>query len=148
MAVVFNSSLVLCSVGIFFFLFFVVAVAISFVQHPASYARSLSSLFFHIFLRFYTGQLSTLHTAMSGLKNSPFGKRLRASHQDVDDEAPSRNRPKYNPIFGTAPLSTPSLDSSRPSTGESSAPSSPESRSARDYNNRCVPVVLVIVAMT
>jgi cell division cycle 20-like protein 1 (cofactor of APC complex) len=82
---------------------------------------------------------------MSGLKNSPFGKRLRASHQDTDDEAPRRNRPRINPIFGvaSASASTPSLDSSsRPTTGDSSGgPESPIDlpRFARDYGDRFVP---------
>jgi len=40
---------------------------------------------------------------MSGLKNSPFGKRLRASHQDNDDDGPRRNRPRINPMFYTTP---------------------------------------------
>ncbi|KAI5116536.1 hypothetical protein M0805_009047 [Coniferiporia weirii] len=75
---------------------------------------------------------------MSGLKNSPFGKRLRATHQDIenDDEAPVRNRPRVNPIFGVSNLSTPSLDSR--STDESAGPSSPELR-PKDYNDRFVP---------
>jgi cell division cycle 20-like protein 1, cofactor of APC complex len=82
---------------------------------------------------------------MSGLKNSPFGKRLRASHQDTDDEAPKRNRPRINPIFGVASAnsSTPSLDySSRPTTSDSSGgPESPvdHPRVARDYGDRFVP---------
>lgn len=62
---------------------------------------------------------------MSGMKNSPFGKRLRASQQEVDDTAsPRRNR--INPIFGVGPAlsSTPGLDS-RPTTGESSRIDSP-----------------------
>lgn len=81
---------------------------------------------------------------MSGLKNSPFGKRLRASHQDTDDDAPRRNRPRINPIFGVAPTSaatTPSLDS-RPNTSESSGGlESPVDipRIARDYGDRFVP---------
>lgn len=81
---------------------------------------------------------------MSGLKNSPFGKRLRASHQDADDETPRRNRPRVNPIFGVASsssTSTPSLDS-RPNTSDSSGgPESPIElpRIARDYGDRFVP---------
>ncbi|KAH7920609.1 hypothetical protein BV22DRAFT_982428, partial [Leucogyrophana mollusca] len=76
---------------------------------------------------------------MSGLKNSPFGKRLRASHQDNEDEAPRRNRPRINPIFGV-PNSTPSLDSSRPTTSDSGGPESPvDSRMTRDYGDRFVP---------
>ncbi len=79
---------------------------------------------------------------MSGLKNSPFGKRLRAQQPDGDDDAPRRNRPRFNPIFGTSDLSsTPSLDS-RPTTSESSgAPESPIEfpRHSRDYGDRFVP---------
>ncbi|KAF8058675.1 WD40-repeat-containing domain protein [Lyophyllum atratum] len=78
---------------------------------------------------------------MSGLKNSPFGKRLRAAQQDHDDEAPRRNRPRINPIFGVAPASTPSLDS-RPNTSSSSGgPDSPVDtpRVTRDYGDRFVP---------
>ena len=74
---------------------------------------------------------------MSGLKNSPFGKRLRASQHDTDDEAPLRNKPRVNPIFGVANLSTPSLDS-RSVTDESAGPSSPVSRAAKEYSDRCV----------
>ncbi|EJD08195.1 WD40 repeat-like protein [Fomitiporia mediterranea MF3/22] len=77
---------------------------------------------------------------MSGLKNSPFGKRLRAPHPDtdIDDDrdAPARNKPRVNPIFGVSNLSTPSLDSR--STDESAGPSSPELR-PKDYNDRFVP---------
>ena len=82
---------------------------------------------------------------MSGLKNSPFGKRLRASHRDADEEAPKRNRPRINPIFGvpSASSSTPSLDySSRATTSDSSAgPDSPIDfpRVAREYGDRFVP---------
>jgi cell division cycle 20-like protein 1, cofactor of APC complex len=81
---------------------------------------------------------------MSGLKNSPFGKRLRASHQDTDDDPPRRNRPRINPIFGVG-SSTPSLDSSRPTTGtsDSGGPESPTIEQprfiARDYGDRFVP---------
>ncbi|KAH7911320.1 hypothetical protein BJ138DRAFT_974434, partial [Hygrophoropsis aurantiaca] len=80
---------------------------------------------------------------MSGLKNSPFGKRLRASHQDNDEDAPRRNRPRINPIFGVnavAPNSTSTLDSSWPTTSDSGGPESPvESRMPRDYGDRFVP---------
>jgi cell division cycle 20-like protein 1, cofactor of APC complex len=81
---------------------------------------------------------------MSGLKNSPFGKRLRASHQDTDDDSPRRSRPPVNPIFGVASstsTSTPSLDS-RPNTSDSSGgPESPIElpRIARNYGDRFVP---------
>jgi cell division cycle 20-like protein 1, cofactor of APC complex len=78
---------------------------------------------------------------MSGLKNSPFGKRLRATQQDPDEEGPRRSRPRTNPIFGVAPASTPSLDSSRPSTSESTGPESPTElhRPNKDYGDRFVP---------
>lgn len=80
---------------------------------------------------------------MSGLKSSPFGKRLRATHQDTDDEGPARNRPRVNPIFGVANISTPSLDS-HSVTDESAGPSSPESRAIKDYGDRHV--VLIVIA--
>jgi hypothetical protein len=78
---------------------------------------------------------------MSGLKNSPFGKRLRATQQDPDEEGPRRSRPRTNPIFRVAPASTPSLDSSRPSTSESAGPESPTElhRQNKDYGDRFVP---------
>jgi cell division cycle 20-like protein 1 (cofactor of APC complex) len=78
---------------------------------------------------------------MSGLKNSPFGKRLRATQQDPDEEGPRRSRPRTNPVFGVAPVSTPSLDSSRPSTSESGGPESPTEphRQNKDYGDRFVP---------
>ncbi|KAK7062595.1 substrate-specific activator of APC-dependent proteolysis [Paramarasmius palmivorus] len=81
---------------------------------------------------------------MSGLKNSPFGKRLRASHQEADDKSPRRNRPRINPIFGVASSSgsssTPSLDS-RSTSRDSSGPDSPIElpRINRDYGDRFVP---------
>jgi cell division cycle 20-like protein 1 (cofactor of APC complex) len=57
---------------------------------------------------------------MSGLKNSPFGKRLRASHREPvsttaatdDDLAGSRSTPPFNPIFGISSTPSLSLDSS------------------------------------
>ncbi|KAI0288693.1 WD40 repeat-like protein [Russula brevipes] len=78
---------------------------------------------------------------MSGLKNSPFGKRLRATQQDPDEEGPRRSRPRTNPVFGVAPVSTPSLDSSRPTTSESGGPDSPTElhRPNKDYGDRFVP---------
>ncbi|TDL22892.1 WD40 repeat-like protein [Rickenella mellea] len=75
---------------------------------------------------------------MSGLKNSPFGKRLRASHQDTDEDTPQRGRSRINPIFGVAPLSTPSLDS-RPTSSDSSGRQTPEPRVNREYSDRFVP---------
>ncbi|KAF8735086.1 hypothetical protein AX14_002757 [Amanita brunnescens Koide BX004] len=96
---------------------------------------------------------------MSGLKNSPFGKRLRASQrEDAAEDTPRRARVK-NPVFGVAPTapiassSTPGLDSpSRPTTsGSSAGPDSPIDRSfprprttiafgkGVDYGDRFVP---------
>ncbi|KAJ7574419.1 WD40-repeat-containing domain protein [Mycena floridula] len=83
------------------------------------------------------------------MKNSPFGKRLRASHQDGDEDSQRRTRQRtVNPIFGiassssSAPNSTPDLDS-RPSTGESSVgPETPldlPRPPPRDYGDRFVP---------
>ncbi|THU90664.1 WD40 repeat-like protein [Dendrothele bispora CBS 962.96] len=102
---------------------------------------------------------------MSGLKNSPFGKRLRASQKDADESddhhssrttnnntnssrSSSRHR-STNPIFSIASSSassstTPSLDS-RPNTSDSSGPESPidhppPPRINRDYyGDRFVP---------
>jgi len=80
---------------------------------------------------------------MSPLKNSQFGKRLRASHQDATDEEPlRRNRPRINPIFGIGP-STPSLDSAR-ATSSPTTNGGPESpvdppRYIQDYGDRFVP---------
>jgi hypothetical protein len=85
--------------------------------------------------------LYTARQTMSGLKNSPFGKRLRATQQDVDEEGPRRSRPRTNPVFGVAPASTPSLDTSRPTTSESGGPESPTDlhRPNKDYGDRFVP---------
>lgn len=81
---------------------------------------------------------------MSGLKNSPFGKRLRASHKD--EEEPTKKK-LINPIFGV-PSSTPSLDSRPNTTDSSAAPESPtdiqriargRDYTPRDYGDRFVP---------
>jgi cell division cycle 20-like protein 1 (cofactor of APC complex) len=90
------------------------------------------------------------------MKNSPFGKRLRASHQEADDTASPRRTTRVNPIFGVGPASssTPGLDS-RPTTGESSRIDSPADllsamgsgmggglgmpRIVREYGDRFVP---------
>lgn len=81
---------------------------------------------------------------MSGLKNSPFGKRLRAAQQDNDEDGGHRrNRPKIIPLFGG---STPSLDSSLSTTSDSTPDESPP-RPRRDslrerekeYGDRFVP---------
>lgn len=87
------------------------------------------------------------------MKNSPFGKRLRASHKEAEDESTPR-KDRINPIFGVgggASSSTPTLDS-RPTTGESSGgPKSPMDfyfgsgsgvkmpRIAREYGDRFIP---------
>jgi cell division cycle 20-like protein 1 (cofactor of APC complex) len=90
---------------------------------------------------------------MSGLRNSPFGKRLRASQTDShsDDSDPQghrRNRPRINPIFGAAPelssSSTPPLDSAGSSSSYSDAssetiPSHSSKQPHRDYGDRFVP---------
>ncbi|KAF8630502.1 hypothetical protein AX15_002873 [Amanita polypyramis BW_CC] len=94
---------------------------------------------------------------MSGLKNSPFGKRLRASQrEDTNDDTPRRGRVK-NPFFGVASTSavapTPGLDPpSRPTTsGSSVGPESPSGNpvlrpkatsafvKGADYGDRFVP---------
>ena len=90
-----------------------------------------------------------LYNNMSGLKNSPFGKRLRASHKEPGaDEDGSQ----VNPIFGVGgSSSTPGLDS-RPTTGgggsSSLGPDSPTRTTFRspfavprvkDYGDRFVP---------
>ncbi|KAI0919169.1 hypothetical protein AcV5_002154 [Taiwanofungus camphoratus] len=73
------------------------------------------------------------------LKNSPFGKRLRATHQETEDDDHRRNRPRVNLIFGIGSTSTPSLDS-RPTTSDSGGSESPiDSRGPRDYGDRFVP---------
>ncbi|KAL4249586.1 WD repeat CDC20/Fizzy family protein [Abortiporus biennis] len=77
---------------------------------------------------------------MAGLKNSPFGKRLRASQAEEDGTKRGRIPP---PIFGVAQASgsTPSLmlDSSRPPTSEDGPTSPLESRNQREYGDRYVP---------
>lgn len=82
-------------------------------------------------------------TAMSGLQNSPFGKRLRAAQTEEDGHR--RNRPRVNQIFGpvaAAPGSTPSLDS-RPTTSESGVfdtpVDAPGPSRGHDYGDRFVP---------
>ncbi|KAI0732543.1 WD40 repeat-like protein [Fomitopsis betulina] len=80
---------------------------------------------------------------MSGLQNSPFGKRLRAAQTEEDGHR--RNRPRVNQIFGALaalPGSTPSLDS-RPTTSESGVFDSPVDAAGpsrgHDYGDRFVP---------
>jgi len=79
---------------------------------------------------------------MSGMKNSPFGKRLRASHQE-GDESPRKSRQRMNSLFGVGPADpTPALDARAPSPdapfGPQSSPRSLATRS-RDYGDRFVP---------
>jgi cell division cycle 20-like protein 1, cofactor of APC complex len=76
---------------------------------------------------------------MSALRNSPYGKRLRASrHDEVDEDhdEPRRGRQRVNPIFGLGslmPLSLPSEDDvssaawSSSSSSSSTMPSRPTS---------------------
>ena len=82
---------------------------------------------------------------MSGLKNSPFGKRLRAAQQDIEDaDGHRRNRPKIHAIFGMSNASTPSLDSTLSTTSETT-PESPRPRRNsmrerdKEYGDRFVP---------
>ena len=88
-----------------------------------------------------------------GLKNSPFGKRLRGAIAQDEQTTPTTKKrfhpvvPPANPlpVAELASASTPSLDaSSRPSTssGSSIAPESPApdlSPSKRDYGDRFIP---------
>lgn len=68
---------------------------------------------------------------MSGFKNSPFSKRLRASHRDGDlDDGEYPKKHRVNGIFGAGPSasssrSTPSLDSRPTTDGSSGGPDSP-----------------------
>jgi len=67
---------------------------------------------------------------MSGFKNSPFSKRLRASHRDGDlDEGESPKKPRVHAIFAAGPSgsssSTPTLDSRPTTDGSSTGPESP-----------------------
>lgn len=71
---------------------------------------------------------------MSGLKNSPFGKRLRGA----DEDSPRKNRSRFHPAFPIPSGSTPSLDS-RTGTSEGATPESPERGAHRDYGDRFVP---------
>ncbi|KDQ56328.1 hypothetical protein JAAARDRAFT_90769, partial [Jaapia argillacea MUCL 33604] len=91
---------------------------------------------------------------MSGLKNSPFGKRLRASHHEESTSTPDpidpptgrRTRQRVNPIFGvsssttTSASSTPTLDGSSAESGVGAGAGRSESPvSAKDYGDRFVP---------
>ena len=82
---------------------------------------------------------------MSGMKNSPFGKRLRASHREQDGEhSPTRPRTRNNSLFGVGPAdpssSTPALDSVPGTSDGTFVPHSPVGRTRfRDYGDRFVP---------
>ncbi|TFK95747.1 WD40 repeat-like protein [Pterulicium gracile] len=91
---------------------------------------------------------------MSGLRNSPFGKRLRASQvddnngDDLDAQGHRRNRPRINPIFGGAAASssasTPPLDSAGSGSSNSdsffdSLPKHGARQTPKDYGDRFVP---------
>lgn len=97
---------------------------------------------------------------MSGFKNSPFSKRLRASHRDGDlVEGESSKRPRVNPIFSvgknlSSSSSTPTLDSRSTTESSSGGPESPVDihrplftvvpgtrlpRIQKDYGDRFVP---------
>ncbi|KAJ8516930.1 hypothetical protein ONZ45_g5809 [Pleurotus djamor] len=65
---------------------------------------------------------------MSGLKNSPFGKRLRASHLDnSEEEGHRRNRPRINPMFAAPdpPTANPGLTANSVTSDSSNGPDSP-----------------------
>ncbi|KAG6863454.1 hypothetical protein C0991_005688, partial [Blastosporella zonata] len=73
---------------------------------------------------------------MSGLKNSPFGKRLRAAQKEHDDSAPPNSSPRRTRPRMFASGSTPLLDHASSSSSSSTAPpASP----VRDYGDRFVP---------
>lgn len=75
---------------------------------------------------------------MASFGNSPFGKRLRASHQqpENDDGTPRRTRPRTAPIFGVAPPSTPTLDSL---LGTSESGGTDGTAIPKEYGDRFVP---------
>ncbi|KAJ3511040.1 hypothetical protein NLJ89_g4332 [Agrocybe chaxingu] len=79
---------------------------------------------------------------MSGLKNSPFAKRLRASHREGEEEETPR-RSRVNPIFGVS--STPALDSRSSTADSSGGPPSPIQGASssrmrpKEYGDRFVP---------
>ena len=84
--------------------------------------------------------------AMFGLKNSPFGERLRAAHQDADNDTPCRNRQRVHPAFvptlpPAPPVSIPALSYSQLTASDTPGPDSPEhpSRARREYGDRFVP---------
>ncbi|RXW11694.1 hypothetical protein EST38_g14162 [Candolleomyces aberdarensis] len=86
---------------------------------------------------------------MSGMKNSPFGKRLRASHRDEDDRLTSPRRgaaggghQRINSLFGVGPAdpsnSTPALDAD-PSSSTTSAFDFASSRTAGPSSDTTTP---------
>lgn len=96
---------------------------------------------------------STLIAVMSGLKNSPFGKRLRASHQESDEDAihaaaySRRTRPRVNSLFAPLPIN-PALSNDAPTTAAAHALDSdafdlplhnPHRIQVKDYGDRFVP---------
>ncbi|GJE94759.1 WD40 repeat domain-containing protein [Phanerochaete sordida] len=71
---------------------------------------------------------------MSSLKNSQFGKRLRASHApDNDEERGRRNRPRTTSTYGVTPSSSDSLMAGYDSSGAE------KSIGHKDYGDRFVP---------
>lgn len=71
---------------------------------------------------------------MSSLKNSQFGKRLRASHAaDNDEERGRRTRPRTQPTFGVAPSTSDSLLAGYDSSGAE------KGVVHKDYGDRFVP---------
>ncbi|KAH6910187.1 quinon protein alcohol dehydrogenase-like superfamily [Coprinopsis sp. MPI-PUGE-AT-0042] len=74
---------------------------------------------------------------MSGMKNSPFGKRLRASHREDDDggSPTKKNRQRVNPVFGVGPAD-PSSSAATPTSENTFISQTPRHR---DYGDRFVP---------
>ncbi|KAF5317297.1 hypothetical protein D9611_003569 [Ephemerocybe angulata] len=76
---------------------------------------------------------------MSGMKNSPFGKRLRASHRE-EDESPRRGRTRINSLFGVGPADpSASTSTSDSRAGPSSETTFVQHSPRRDYGDRFVP---------
>ncbi|KZT22457.1 WD40 repeat-like protein [Neolentinus lepideus HHB14362 ss-1] len=79
---------------------------------------------------------------MTSLRNSPYGKRLRQTRQDGEDESqePPRQKPRMDSIFGGSSSSTPSLDSGETSRSDSGGPNSPvQPRTQHTYGDRFIP---------
>lgn len=87
--------------------------------------------------------INTNIIAMSNLKNSPFGKRLRATHHhETEDDSYKRDRPRTLPLFGLSNVSMPTFDS-RPSASDS-ARTNPNSLPGikdygKEYGDRFIP---------